>query len=421
MAESCVPVLLGSDINAYGMARSFHERYGIVSEALTSFPLMPTRDSDIVNVTVIPHLDDDSVFLEALRSQARVLRRDDLPLVLIPCGDTYADLVSKYREELAEHYIVTSIDHELLRQLTNKASFYALCDEHGLDHPATAVVTYAQYAASEVPEPTFGFPRAVKPADSVAYLDVDFPGRKKAYVVQTEAEMQDVIRNIYTAGYRAEIIVQDFVPGGDENMRVLNAYVGTDGKTQMMCVGHPLLEDYQPASIGNYTVIMTDQSEDLSDVYAQVRAFLEGIGYVGFANFDMKYDERDGNYRFFELNPRQGRSSYFVTLAGRNLAEVLVRDRLEQHSPELVIGANEMVWLGVPKRVFEQYAADGPAKAKAEGLLRAGRWGSTLWYRNDKRLVRRYRMLKMWARYVVMYRRYFGDRGYHATPSDDSN
>lgn len=417
MAKPCVPVLLGSDINAYGMARSFYERYQVRSHALTGFPLMPTRDSDILDVHVIPELDTEQVFLDAVLGAADDLAEGDLPLVLIACGDTYADLVSKHREALAARYTLAAIDHELLTSLTNKAAFYRMCDTHGLDHPATYVVTAADVAAGKPVDAQFGFPRAVKPADSVEYLNVDFPGRKKAYVVGSQAEMDAVIAQIYGAGYTAELIIQDFIPGGDEQMRVLNAYVGKDGKVQMMCLGHPLLEDYQPASIGNYTVIMTDNSEGVGAVYKQVAKFLTGIGYTGFANFDMKFDSRDGSYKFFELNPRQGRSSFFVTLAGRNLAECFVADRVLDEPRPLQLGGKDVVWLGVPKLVFKKYAAAGTAKSRAQQLIAAGKWGSTLWYSKDKNLKRKFRISKMYLRYVLMYRKYFGDRSYEQADS----
>lgn len=48
-------------------------------------------------------------------------------------------------------------------------------------------------------------------------------------------------------------------------MRVLNAYVDEDHQVRMMCLGHPLLEDPTPASIGNYVVIMPDYNENLSN------------------------------------------------------------------------------------------------------------------------------------------------------------
>ena len=61
-----------------------------------------------------------------------------------------------------------------------------------------------------------------------------------------------------------------------------------------------------------------------------ISQFLEQIGYTGFANFDIKYDPRDGLYKVFEINLRQGRSNYYVTGAGMNISRYLVRDRVEK-------------------------------------------------------------------------------------------
>ena len=83
-----LPVLLGSDINAYGMARSFHEEYGVTSLALASFPLAPTRFSKIVDVRVHHNLLDPDAFLDIVLGAAEELSGDFDKLVLVPGGDS---------------------------------------------------------------------------------------------------------------------------------------------------------------------------------------------------------------------------------------------------------------------------------------------------------------------------------------------
>lgn len=402
-----LPVLLGSDINAYGMARAFHEEYGIQSLALASFALAPTRYSKIVTVEVTPRFNEAEVFLDHVLDRGRKLAKDYDHLLLVPCGDTYAELVSRFQEELSEVFLVASPNYDLFQQLVNKASFYALCEKHAIAHPATKIITAADVDTSEKLEKLqipFAFPVALKPADSVSYLDVKFEGRKKAYVLDTAEEVKHILSEIYSHGYSDVMILQDFIPGDDTHMRVLNAYVDSSGTVRMMCAGNPLLEDHAPDAIGNYTAI---RSTSIPEIYEGMQKLLEAICYRGFVNFDLKYDSRDNTYKVFELNPRQGRSSYFTTLAGYNLARYLVNDVVLGKQEPTIYGSHESLWLQIPKKVFFTYLSDAKEKARSKKLIKAGLWGTTLRYKPDMNVMRRAILWRMDVGYIRNYKKHF--------------
>ena len=65
-----LPVILGSDDNAYGMARSFHEEYGIKSIVITKGHLLPTAHSKIIEKRMVPGFDDIENFVCRLKSLA---------------------------------------------------------------------------------------------------------------------------------------------------------------------------------------------------------------------------------------------------------------------------------------------------------------------------------------------------------------
>lgn len=404
------PIILGSDMNVYGMARAFHEVYGGAVQAYAAAQLAPTRFTKIVNLTINPGFSEDPVFIEKMREIAKVYADHEEPVILIACGDGYAELISKHKEELSKTFVCPYVDYDKLKTLNNKESFYQIADKHNLPHPKTKIITKKMYQEKFDMDVPFDYPVALKPANSVEWLDIHFEGRKKAFTVHSDDEFNDTVAKIYDNGYTSDLILQDFIPGDDSNMRVLNAYVDHNHHVKMMCLGHPLLEDPTPQSIGNYVAIVPEFNQD---VYDQVQKFLEDIEFTGFANFDMKYDSRDQTFKFFEINLRQGRSSFFVTLNGYNLAKYLVDDYVEgslENEPTVYANKNKAqhkLWLGVPIKVFRKYATDNDASRYAEELIKQERTGTTVFYDKDKSFKRWLLLTYMFHNYVKRFDTYF--------------
>ena len=74
---SFTPILLGSDMNVYGMARSFHEMIGGAIDVYAREQLAPTRFSRIVNVHLIKQFDSDPTFIEKMREVAHQRKNHD--------------------------------------------------------------------------------------------------------------------------------------------------------------------------------------------------------------------------------------------------------------------------------------------------------------------------------------------------------
>lgn len=407
------PVLLGSDFNAYGMARSLYEVYGKPVKAFAQTQLAPTRFTKIVDLELIPGFSEDPVWINTMRKIKSRYADHKEPVILIGCGDGYAELISKHKAELEDVFICPYIDYDLIKKLNDKENFYKMCDQYNLPYPKTKIISKAMYESGESIEQPFGYPVALKPANSVEWLDIHFEGRKKAFIIKSEAEFKDIIAKSYDNGYMADFILQDFIPGDDSNMRTLNVYVDKNHQVKLMCLGHPLLEDPAPAAIGNYVAIIPEFNQD---IYNKVQTFLEEISFHGYANFDIKFDNRDNSYKLFEINLRTGRSSFFVTLNGHKLADWVVQDYVYdslKDKPTLYANKDQsqyFLWLGVTPKIFEKYAKDNDAKKQAMEMISEGRYGDTFWYAKDKN-IKRFALYKwMMHNYGKSFSKYFVEK-----------
>lgn len=401
-----LPVLLGSDVNVYGMARSFHEAYGIKSVAVGKGRLNATSNSKIVTVECVePNLEDDDVFCKTLIDFAG--RYPNRTLLLVPCGDNYIKLLVRNQDKLRPYYRFECIDEALLMRLSIKESFYQVCEEHGFAFPKTTACTSENYKDIQLP---FDFPVIIKPSNSVAYWNCHFPYKKKVFVANNQQEFTDILNAIYSSSYRDHLILQEYIPGDDCNMRVMNCYSGHDKKVKLIALGHALLEEHSPEGIGSYAAIISTCDRELAE---RMKRFLEDIGYIGFANFDMKYDSRDKQYKLFEMNLRQGRSSFYVTAAGYNLAKWLVDDVIEQKNMELTVATNEVLWSIIPKDVIFQYVKDASLKEKARNLMKEGKYCQSMQYKPDWSPKHALSFFLNQMNYRKKYKKYFGNKGLH--------
>lgn len=375
------PVILGTDANAYGVARSFHKEYGKKSYCFGIKPLIYTRNSKIIEVKTNPDFEKEEVFLKTLIDFAKT--RQGEKLILISCSDGYTSLITKNNQILKDYYEFNYVTLDQQKLLENKKDFYEICQKENLPYPKTYLIDKKMYDNGEVEIP-FSYPIALKANDSIEFVHLHFEGKKKAYKIHDKEELNMELKRIYKAGYKGLMIAQEFIEGGPEKMAVLNAYVNKKGKVKMMCLGRCLLDAVLPQEIGNYDFLYTDSDVDLYKTYEK---FLESINYHGFANFDLKYDDRSKTYRVFEINIRQGRSSYYMTAGGCNFVKFLVDDLVFNKDLETYYHEGcQKAWLYVDPLVAKKYVAEDK-KELVKSLLKRG-YEFTQWYEKDKNLKR---------------------------------
>lgn len=393
-------VILGNDINVYSVARAFHTEYGIVSNAFGLSVGGINVGSSIVNYRYVKNVDKTEAFLPTINEFAKA--HSDKTVFVLGCGDNYIEVIAENKGKYEPNVITHCPSLEDIRKLIRKEDFYILCDKCGIDRPKTLIHEKSMGLDFKL---DFKAPFILKPSNSVMYWDFPFEGKKKVFKLNTREDLNSTLQKVYDSGYTDKMIIQEFIPGNDTAMRVLTNYSDSNGKVKMMALGHVLLEEHTPKGIGNHAVIITEPNTEVMEKY---KKFLEEIGFVGFSNFDIKYDERDGKYKAFEINVRQGRSNYYVTAGGCNIAKCLVEEYILKQDKETRMVTDKILWMVVPRKVAFKYIPEYKNEMKA--LIKQKKCTNPLFYSKDKKLIRNLRLIKAYLAYFKKYKDYGNGR-----------
>lgn len=399
-------LIIGSDINAYYMARCYYEIYHKKVDLIGRVSMCFTSLSNITNVTIVPNLIEGDTFVKTLISYGQTHTNNNEKILLIGTNDVYVSLIAQNSKILSEYYIFNYPTKQIMDTLLVKETFYNFYKDSGLDFPNTYIYCCDGSGSIEDLKNNFkDYPLIIKPSDGVTYHEID--GLAKVYKIYSEQELENTIRKIENAGYKYNLIIQEFIPGDDTALHDCLFYCGKDKKAKLATFAQIGLQEHTPTGIGNCTVLVNGFSEYEypEDLINKLKNFLESIGYQGFAEFDLKYDVRNKKFVVFEINPRQSRSGYYLCSCGHNLVKLLIDDlfynSLDNKDFELV--KDKVVLSFVPKKVIKEYVTSNKLKEEIKKINKIVR---PLRYKEDMPLRRRKYLFMRDRNYIKKYKKY---------------
>ncbi len=357
-------LILGTDANAYYMARCTYEAYHKKAYLLGKERLAFTKFSNILEVIYNEKIWEEKEFLKALDDFHQ--RHSHKKIILISTNETYTEFISKNQTKLNDsfRFIVPSIN--IIKSLTNKEKFYKTYAKENLLFPKTIYYDCQKKPTLEIKD--FSFPVVVKPSNVVSYNHLRFSDKHKIYKARNLNELETIINNIILGGYQDKLIIQEFIPGDDSNLFDAVVYVNTKGKVEFISFAQIGLQERTKSMVGNAAVLINGFNTTKGNVLKQVKEikkFMEKINYRGFAEIDMKYDLRDNNFKVLEINARQGRCSYYVSALGKNLVKTIVDDVLYDRQSAYVFLKEKVLLSFVPKGIIKKYIDNKEFKKEA--------------------------------------------------------
>lgn len=398
-------VIIGSDINAYYMARNYHEEYQKKAYLIIKEPMKYTSLSSIVHIENGGNLWDTETFQKKLVEFAK--NHPNKKLVLIPSNDFYARLIVENKKILEKYYLFYAIKEDLLNNILIKDKFYTAFKDSGLDFPKTFIYSCSDKKGIKKNNiKDFMFPIIIKPGDGVCYYHHAFEGQAKVYKVENLAEINKIIKAIEQSGYDKNLIIQEFIPGGDDQLFDSIFFCNKKHKAELATFAQIGLQEHTSTGVGNCTVLVNGYNEHgyPQEQIEKMKKFLEDVGYEGCAEFDLKYDCRNQKYKVFEINPRQARSSYYLTAAGYNLVKYMVDDLVYNKKNKFHVIKDKVALTFVPTYVIKKHIHNTDLKKEIFRLKKEKKLVNPLRYSKDNSLKRRLWLFLRNINYIKKYK-----------------
>lgn len=235
--------------------------------------------------------------------------------ILIPTDDDSCVFMADNAEILKEAFLFPDQPSGLTRALSSKKQMYYLCKKFGIPAAETSfpqnredVVEFSKNAT---------FPVMLKGIDTLAL-------RRRIGVKMVVAEDAQTLLKRYEEMETPEspnLMLQEYLPG-THRVWMFDGYFNAESECLFGLTAN-MIRQY-PAYTGVTSLGVCYYNDT---VVRQTKKFMAALGYRGPLDIGYKYDERSGQYKTIDVNPRIGMTfRLLVDSAGMDVARALYLD-----------------------------------------------------------------------------------------------
>lgn len=391
-------VIIGSDANAYYMARCAHEIYKKKVKLISVKPMSFTNHSNIIEATYDKRLWDKKEFPNAMNEYVKNINAKKI--VCISSNETYARYLVANKEKLDKRIVFNYVDLDFIDSLMMKDKFYEKFKDSGL-LPKTII-----YNLNDELKIDFDFPVIIKPSNVITFNHIEFEGKKKIYKLNNMNEVKETINYFKKSDYKGSLIIQEYIKGDDSSLFDSVVYCNSKGKCEFISFAQIGLQEHTSNMVGNAACLINGYNTNGYDekTIIQFKNFIESINFKGLAEIDIKYDSKDKKYKILEINARQGRSSYYVSAAGYNLVKYVVDDLVYNKTHEFKIIKEKIGLTYIPKGIIKKYVKNEKFKKEILKLYKEKKVVYPLLYKKDLPIKRILFLIRKHFRYYKDYK-----------------
>ena len=251
------------------------------------------------------------------------------PAVVFPTHDPPLNALARNRDRLAG-FLFPFPSWDVLEPIQDKrrqleAAIAAKVDVPETRYPASRAE--ARAAAEEL-----GFPVLVKPQHPVGFKR---QFGRQAFSCETAAEVERAYADTEPFG----AMVQELVPGGDDELYSLGSYLRADGEPLGLFSGRKLIQ--VPPQIGTCRIGEAVWVQDVVDAGLRL---LKALGFHGISQVEFKRDPRDGRFKLMEVNARLWQWHGLAAACGVDLPLIAYRDLTGAHVEPVSMNGSGLVW-----------------------------------------------------------------------------